>query len=331
MKYLFKIAALFAITILGIGIADATTYTLRTLSTGAAVGATDIYESRQGSDTSDVSVTAAQIKTFVSSSPTLVTPTLGVASATSLATSAASPLLLTNGQLVTVALTSQTVGGATLTIPNLAHVNDTVAMVTLAQTLANKTFTAPVLGAATATTINGVTIPSVTDTVATIAAAQAWTGVNTYGASSNIVSKTSTSSTDINPPFDNRILGNPVVKLVYGSCTVSAVNAGTCKPLAGVASRTISVINFDIVAAGSAATCTGVLLEDDNGTPVVVATLAAATLTSGAHNIPVIATLGVGFGAGSGLTAAKGVQIIVNGSNCTTTTAFEYAITYTVQ
>jgi hypothetical protein len=79
-------------------------------------------------------------------SPTFVTPTLGAASATSLATSAASPLLLTNGQLVTVALTSQTVGGATLTIPNFASVADTFTFNTLAQTLSNKTFVAPALG-----------------------------------------------------------------------------------------------------------------------------------------------------------------------------------------
>ena len=79
-------------------------------------------------------------------SPTLVTPVLGVASATSLATSAATPLLLTNGQLVNIALTSQTVGATTLTIPDFASVADTFAFVTLAQTLSNKTFVAPALG-----------------------------------------------------------------------------------------------------------------------------------------------------------------------------------------
>ncbi len=161
--------------------------------------------------------------------------------------------------------------------------------------------------------------------------AQSVTGAYTFGAGSSIVSKTSTSATDINPPFDNRILGNPVVKYVYGSCSVASVNASTCVPLALVSGRTISVMNFDIVAAGSAATCTGIKLEDTNGTPVVIATLAAATLTSGAHNVPLTATLGVGFGAGSGLTVSQGVQIAVNGSGCTTTTAFQYAITYTVQ
>ena len=79
-------------------------------------------------------------------SPTLITPILGVASATSLATSAATPLLLTNGQLVNIALTSQTVGATTLTIPNFASVVDTFVFTTLAQTLSNKTFVAPALG-----------------------------------------------------------------------------------------------------------------------------------------------------------------------------------------
>ncbi len=157
------------------------------------------------------------------------------------------------------------------------------------------------------------------------------TGVDTFGAAGGIVASTATSTVDIAPPFDTRILGNPVAKVVSGTCTTASVNAGTCFPLVGVASRTISVTHFDIVATGSAATCTGVLLEDTNGTPVVIATLAAATLTSGAHNVPLAATLGTGFGAGAGLTVAKGVQIIKNGSDCGTTTSFQYTITYAIQ
>ncbi len=157
------------------------------------------------------------------------------------------------------------------------------------------------------------------------------TGVTTYGAAGGIVASTATSTVDIAPPFDNRILGNPIAKVVSGTCTVAAVNGGTCIPLADAASRTITVTHFDIVAAGSAATCTGIFLEDTNGTPVVIATLAAATLTSGAHNVPLAATLGVGFGAGSGLTTGKGVQIIKNGSDCGTTTAFKYTINYAIQ
>lgn len=74
-----------------------------------------------------------------STSPVFITPTLGVASATSLATSASSPLLLTNGKLVTIALTTQTVNPTTLTIPDFASVSDTFTFNTLAATLLNKT------------------------------------------------------------------------------------------------------------------------------------------------------------------------------------------------
>lgn len=140
----------------------------------------------------------------------------------------------------------------------------------------------------------------------------------------------STSTTDISPAYSATALGNPVLKATYGTCTVAAVNAGTCTILTGVASRVIEITNFDIIAVGSAATCTGVLLEDTNGTPVVASTLAAATLTNGAHNVPLTATLGVGFGAGTGLTSGAGVQLKVNGSGCTTTTAFQYMVSYAI-
>lgn len=141
----------------------------------------------------------------------------------------------------------------------------------------------------------------------------------------NIVVNT---TADISPAFSTTAIGNPVAKTTYGSLTVAAVNAGTGTILAGVSTRKITVTNFDIVAVGSAATCTGVLLEDDNGTPVVVSTLAAATLTNLAHNVPLAATLGVGFGGGSGLTSGAGLQLKVNGSGCTTTTAFQYMVSY---
>ena len=81
-----------------------------------------------------------------STSPTFVTPTLGVASSTSLATSAATPLKLTNGQLVDIALTSQTTGATTLTIPDFASVVDEFTFKTKSQTMSNKTFVAPALG-----------------------------------------------------------------------------------------------------------------------------------------------------------------------------------------
>lgn len=98
-----------------------------------------------------------------STSPVFTTPTLGVASATSLATSAATPFILTNGQAVNIAVTSQTVGATTLTIPNFASVADTFVFTTLTQTLSNKTFVAPALG----TPISGV-MTNVTGTAASL-------------------------------------------------------------------------------------------------------------------------------------------------------------------
>lgn len=221
------------------------------------------------------------------------------------------PATAANGKFILNATNNSGAFNSTLTNSNIGQ---------------STTYSLPDPGAATANILTDAGTQTITGT-------KTYTGTLTIGAAGTFNSKTSTSVTDINPPFDNRILGNPVVKYVYGSCSVAAVNGGTCVPLALVSGRTISVMGYDIVAAGSAATCTGVLLEDTNGTPVVISTIAAAGLTSGAHNIPGIANnvLGVGFGGGSGLTASQGVQIKVNGSNCTTTTAFQYAISYTVQ
>lgn len=55
------------------------------LSAGAAVSATDLLPNVQTAGVGPVKTTAAQLKTFMSASPTLVTPALGVATGTSLA------------------------------------------------------------------------------------------------------------------------------------------------------------------------------------------------------------------------------------------------------
>ena len=70
--------------------------------------------------------------------------------------SAASPFTIANGQVLTITVTAQTVGGATLTVPNFAGVSDTFTFITLAQTLANKTLTSPTInGAALSGTFTG--------------------------------------------------------------------------------------------------------------------------------------------------------------------------------
>lgn len=135
--------------------------TMTTPTTSFTAARTDAANTFTGHQTIEGVTTAGATGTtnlVFSNSPTLVTPALGVASATSLATSAATPFLLTNGQLVNIALTSQTSGATTLTIPDFAGVVDEFTFKTKSQTLSNKTFVAPVLGAATATTINKLTL-----------------------------------------------------------------------------------------------------------------------------------------------------------------------------
>ena len=69
----------------------------------------------------------------------------------------ASPLSMTNGQVVTLALTAQTIGATTLTIPDFANVNDEFTFKTKSQTMSNKTFVAPVLGTPTSGTLTNCT------------------------------------------------------------------------------------------------------------------------------------------------------------------------------
>lgn len=214
---------------------------------------------------------------------------------------------------------------STITIPDPGNSTASVVLTKGTQTISGA-ITLSAASTALAVTNNETVGGTLGVTGTTTAAA-----INASGLTTTTGGLVSIVTNDFHTPYSTGLTANPVSMTTYGTCLVAAVNGGTCIPLAGVTSRTITVTHFDIVAAGSAATCTGVLLEDTNNTPVVIATLAAATLTSAAHNVPLAATLGVGFGAGSGLTVAKGVQLIKNGSDCSTTTAFNYAITYTVQ
>src|SRR3989338_677317 len=139
-----------------------------------------------GNATSIAAQTGTGTTFVVNTSPTLVTPVLGVASATSLATSAASPLLLTNGQLTTIALTSQTIGATTLTIPDFASVSDTFVFNTKAATLSNKTFVAPALG----TPASGVAT-NLTGTAAGLTAGNVTTNANLTGPITSVGNATS--------------------------------------------------------------------------------------------------------------------------------------------
>lgn len=95
------------------------------LAAGAAVSATDVVPNVQTAGVGPVKTTAAQLKTFMSSSPTLVTPTLGVATATSInkvaitAPATGSTLTVADGKTLT-ASNSITLAGTdstTMTFP----------------------------------------------------------------------------------------------------------------------------------------------------------------------------------------------------------------------
>ena len=128
--------------------------------------------------------------------------------------------------------------------------------------------------------------------------------------------------------------GNPVVQTISGNATTAQINAGLVI-IPAITGKTITIQRYAVQAVGgTAATCTGVYLEDTAGSPVLATTIAAADLTTAIINIPGGAgnTLGAGFTYGlSGLTVSKGVQIIKNGSNCATMTSANYAIEFSVQ
>lgn len=139
----------------------------------------------------------------------------------------------------------------------------------------------------------------------------------------------STGTFDVAPGFSTTLLANNGDKQTVGSLTLAQVNTGTTI-LTGVTGRQIYVVGFDLVATGTPITCTGVYLEDTNGTPVVAATALIAALTSGTHVFPTTSNAGAGFGSG-GLTSGAGLQIKVDGSNCATMTALAYQIEYVVK
>jgi len=90
----------------------------------------------------------------------------------------ASPFSLTNAQVLTLSTTAQTVGAATLTIPNFAGVSDTFAFLALAQTFSNKTEASPTF----------------TGTIAgtpTVASAWTWSSAQTFATNTQVSSAAS--------------------------------------------------------------------------------------------------------------------------------------------
>ena len=250
-----------------------------------------------------------------------ITPT--TISATSLATTAASPLLLTNGQLVTIAVTSQTVGGMTLTIPNFASVSDTFAFVTLAQTLSNKTFVAPALGtpaSGVATnltgTASGLTAGNVTTNAnltghitstgnAAILGSFTLAQLNTAISDDNVVSlagvETITGAKTLTSAAPQLILGVNITTL--GSVKMFGNTSGDATIQPAAVAGTATVITLPAVTSTLATLAGTETLTNKTLTSPVLTTPALGTPASGVMTnvtgVPAAAILAGSFGAGA--------------------------------
>ena len=112
--------------------------------------------------------------------------------------------------------------------------------------------------------------------------------------------------------------------------TAAEVDAGEIV-IPEVAGYRVALLDWKAVARGGAVTAaTGIIIRDTNGTPVVVATIAAAGLTENNVVTPSTATH-VANGAGSCgalLTAGKGVRVITNGDPIATATHVDVIFVY---
>jgi len=117
------------------------------LSPGAAVSATDVLPNVQTTGVGPVKTTAAQLKTFMSASPTLVTPTLGVATGTSLAlggaTLGSNALAVTGTTALSAGLTSGANGGTNGSLKLFGSTSGDVTINTAAVAGTSTMFTLP--------------------------------------------------------------------------------------------------------------------------------------------------------------------------------------------
>lgn len=119
------------------------------------------------------------------------------------------------------------------------------------------------------------------------------------------------------------------VQTLISTVTLAQSNAGQII-LPAVTGKTITITDFQAKVNGNYATTTAVVLEDTNGTPVVISTLAVAALTTGAFLNS--NTSGVAMGAGYfvPLTLSKGLQVVNSGSAATGGTSIIFKIDYVI-
>lgn len=127
--------------------------------------------------------------------------------------------------------------------------------------------------------------------------------------------------------IEKAALTSYTTKLYTVTATLAQINAGLVL-LPGITGKKITISNYIARVSGNFATGTAVILEDTNGTPVVVTTLAEAGLTTGAILLPSSSNTTLGAGFAAALTAGAGLQVVNSGSAQTGGTSITFTLTY---
>lgn len=146
----------------------------------------------------------------------------------------------------------------------------------------------------------------------------------------NVLNGFEQTGTDDNKAFINGSFeSNKVVQTVVNTVTLAELNAGKTL-FAGIAGKTVTVIDFDAKVSGAFAATTSADLEDTNASPVAIATVAVAALTDG--NILDSKTASVTMGAGylGTLTTGEGIAVTNTGSAATGGTSITYKVGFII-